>query len=65
MLLGKPGIKADRRTVHFVNRANGRDVTAADAEALLIEAAAELEATPTEPDQATWAHERDLQDPVL
>ncbi|WP_341482179.1 ARPP-1 family domain-containing protein [Arthrobacter gengyunqii] len=24
MLLGKPGIKADRWIVHFVNRANGR-----------------------------------------
>ena len=62
MLLGKPGIKADRWIVHFVNRAIGRDVTAAEAKALLIEAAAELEATPTELDHAIWAHERDLQE---
>ena len=62
MLLGKPGIKADRWIVRFVNRALDREVTAAEAKALLIEAAAELEATPTELDHAIWAHERDLQE---
>ncbi|MBO0907781.1 hypothetical protein [Arthrobacter sunyaminii] len=65
MLLGKPGIKADRWIVRFAGRALGRDVTATEAKALLFEAAAELEATPTELDHAIWAHERDLRVPPL
>lgn len=59
MLLGKPDIKADRWVVRFVSRALDRELTAAEAKALLIGAAAELESTPTELDHAIWALERD------
>ncbi|MET4060148.1 hypothetical protein ABIB35_001693 [Arthrobacter sp. UYP6] len=60
MLLGKPGIKADRWIVRFVGRALRRDVTASEARALLVEAATVLESTPTELDHAIWAFERDI-----
>ena len=59
MLLGKPGIKADRWIVRFAGRALDREVSAAEARALLVEAATVLEATPTELDHAIWAFERD------
>ena len=39
MLLGKPGIKADRWIVHFVKRSLCREVSASEARSLLIEAA--------------------------
>ncbi|MCC3302148.1 hypothetical protein [Arthrobacter sp. zg-Y895] len=63
MLLGKPGIKADRWIIRFVNRALCREAPAAEARSLLIEAARELNATPTELDHAIWAYERDYQEP--
>lgn len=59
MLLGKPGIKADRWIVRFVNRALDREVTAREAKSLLVEAAKGLDSTATELDHAIWAFERD------
>ncbi|MFF3036710.1 hypothetical protein [Arthrobacter citreus] len=58
MLLGKPGIKADRWIVRFVGRALERDITAAEAKSVLVTAAGSLGATPTELDHAIWAWER-------
>lgn len=63
MLLGKLGIKADRWIIRFVGRALCREVSAAEARSLLIEAARELNAPPTELDHAIWAYERDYQEP--
>ena len=63
MLLGKPGIKADRWIVRFVNRALCREVSPSEARSLLIEAAGELKATPTDLDHAVWAYERDYKEP--
>lgn len=60
MLLGKPGIKADRWIIHFVNRALGQEVSAAEARSLLIGAAERLESTSTELDHAIWAEARRL-----
>lgn len=62
MLLGKPGIKADRWIVRFVSRALGRDVSAAEAKSLLVDAADALSATPTELDHAIWAYERRVEE---
>ena len=64
MLLGKPGIKADRWVVRFVSRALDREISASEARSLLIAAATGLNATPTELDHAVWAYERDYQAPV-
>lgn len=63
MLLGKPGIKADRWVVRFVSRALGREVSATDAKSLLVDAAGALSATPTELDHAVWSYERSYEEP--
>ncbi|MCQ1954112.1 hypothetical protein [Arthrobacter sp. zg-Y238] len=63
MLLGKPGVKADRWILRFVNRGLGRDLTPADARSLLHEVAGHLDATPTDLDHAIWAYERERQAP--
>ena len=61
MLLGKPGVKADRWILRFVNRGLGRDLTSAEARSLLHTVADRLDAAPTELDHAIWAHERQRQ----
>lgn len=63
MLLGKPGIKADRWIVRFVSRALGREVSATDAKSLLVDAAGALSATPTDLDHAVWSYERSYEEP--
>ena len=63
MLLGKPGVKADRWILRFVSRGLGRDLTPAEARSLLHEVADHLDATPTELDHAIWAYERERQAP--
>ena len=63
MLLGKPGVKADRWILRFVSRGLGRDLTSAEARSLLLDVASRLDATPTALDHAIWAHERELQIP--
>ncbi|MFJ2509347.1 hypothetical protein [Arthrobacter citreus] len=62
MLLGKPGIKADRWVVRFVMRALGREVSATDAKSLLVDAAGALSATPTALDHAVWSYERSYEE---
>lgn len=60
MLLGKPGVKADRWILRFVSRGLGRDLSPTEARSLLHEVADHLDATPTELDHAIWAYERSL-----
>lgn len=59
MLLGRPGIKADRHIVAFVSKAlNGRRVDPSQAHALLSAAAHRLKMDPTTLDHAVWQHQR-------
>ncbi|UWX97738.1 hypothetical protein N2K95_03375 [Arthrobacter zhaoxinii] len=60
MLLGKPGVKADRWILRFVNRGLGRELASTEARSLLHKVADRLDATPTELDHAIWAYERSL-----
>ncbi|KAD3515007.1 hypothetical protein GD627_11900 [Arthrobacter yangruifuii] len=63
MLLGKPGVKADRWILRFVRRGLGRELASAEARSLLHEVADRLDAMPTELDHAIWAYERERQPP--
>ena len=63
MLLGKPGVKADRWILRFVSRGLGRELASAEAQPLLHGVADRLDATPTELDHAIWAYERGRQIP--
>ena len=63
MLLGKPGVKADRWILRFVSRGLGRDLSSAEAHSLLHEVSNRLDTSPTELDHAIWAYERELQAP--
>jgi hypothetical protein len=58
MLLGQPGVKADTWVQRFVAQAVGRKVPAAEAEQLLIVAAARLDVYATDLDYAVWSHVR-------
>ncbi|SDR88807.1 hypothetical protein [Corynebacterium timonense] len=63
MLLGVPGLKADRRLVSFVSRAVGRTVSSREARRLLVDVYETLaeegacKATLLEFDHAIWLHE--------
>lgn len=56
MLIGKPGVKADRWICRFVGDALGRPVGSAEAFALVHEAAASRKVSPTDLDHAIWSY---------
>lgn len=58
MLLGKPGVKADRWIVRFVSRALGRTTSSDDTRDLVKAAAVELGVDATALDHAIWSHHR-------
>ena len=58
MLLGRPGVKADRWIVSFVSRALSRTVSPAESRGLVKAAATELGAGQTALDHAIWSHAR-------
>lgn len=61
MLLGTPGIKADRMIVRFAADALGvpqQEMTSKRAEALLHEAATDMGVSPTQLDYAAWSYQR-------
>lgn len=58
MLLGRPGVKADRWVVQAVSNAVGRPVTPAAARDVVLGAAAALKWSPTALEHALWAFER-------
>ncbi len=58
MLLGQPGVKADTWVQRFVTQAADRKVSAAEAEHLMIAAAARLGVSATNLDYAVWSHVR-------
>lgn len=58
MLLGVPGVKADVMVRRFVGRTIGRYPSAAEARALVMAAAADLNVNPTDLDHAIWSWQR-------
>ncbi len=58
MLLGQPGVKADRWITRFVAQDLGCTVSSNEAGMLLKSAARELEVSPTNLDYAIWRHMR-------
>lgn len=61
MLLGTPGIKADRMIVRFAADALGvprQEMTSKRAEVLLHEAATDIGVSPTQLDYAAWSYQR-------
>ncbi len=58
MLLGRPGVKADRWVVQAVSNAVRRPVTPTVARDIVLGAAAALEKNPTVLEHALWAFER-------
>jgi hypothetical protein len=58
MLLGTPGVKADRMVRRFVDDSLGRPASAAEAETLLHAAADNLGVTATQVDHAVWSWQR-------
>ncbi|AIT61658.1 hypothetical protein [Corynebacterium doosanense] len=54
MLVGLPGVKADRMIVRFVTDAVGRPVSPLEASALVEEVSQELDLNPTHVDHALW-----------
>jgi hypothetical protein len=62
MLLGRPGVKADRWVVQAVTNAVGRQVTPAVARDVVLRAASALGKNPTVLEHALWAFERTRRD---
>lgn len=58
MLLGRPGVKADRWIVSFVSQALSRTVSPDESRDLVKAAAAELDVDPKNLDHAIWSHAR-------
>jgi hypothetical protein len=58
MLLGHPGVEADRWIIRFASAAVGRDVRPDEAAALVEAAAKQLDCSPTKLDHAIWDHVR-------
>ncbi len=58
MLLGQPGVKADRWVVQAVARAVGRRVTAAEAREIVLATAEDMDENATRLEHALWAFER-------
>lgn len=58
MLLGKPGVKADKWIVAAASRAVGRKLSSVEARGLVLGASEELNVSATTLDHALWAHER-------
>lgn len=58
MLLGVPGVKADRMVRRFVHGAVGRPVSAEEARQLVVDAAGALEVDATRLDHAIWRWQR-------
>lgn len=60
MNLGHPGVKADTWILRWIHSTLHRPVNAAHARRLIIDAAEDLEVSPTTLDHAIWAHARDV-----
>jgi len=58
MLLGRPGVKADRWVIQAVTNGVGRPVTAREARTIVLQTAADTGHDPTRLEHALWAYER-------
>ncbi|MGR7026395.1 hypothetical protein [Geodermatophilus sp. URMC 62] len=58
MLLGRPGVKADRWVIAAVANAVGRQVTATETKDVVLATAGEMRQSPTRLEHALWAFER-------
>jgi hypothetical protein len=58
MLLGRPGVKADRWVIQAVTNGIRRPVTAREARTVVLQTAADMGHDPTRLEHALWAYER-------
>ena len=58
MLLGRPGVKADRWVIRAVGTAVRRPTSATEAKDVVLATARDMQANPTRLEHALWAFER-------